>query len=223
MGKYLLFDADGTLYDFASSSRVALDKVMRKNGIAYTDGNHQLYEEGNKWCWEMYEKGKMSQEELKTERFRIFFDKLNLHQDPFVAGDDYVSFLAQEGIMIPGALDFLEAIKDRPKSIITNGIAKTQHGRFDRTNTNKYFDHIFISEEIGYQKPDKAFFDFVLNKIKRSANECLVIGDSEKSDIQGAVNANMDSVFISFDNKKSEKATYNVSSFGELLQLLDKI
>ena len=125
--------------------------------------------------------------------------------------------------MIPGALDFLEAIKDRPKSIITNGIAKTQHGRFDRTNTNKYFDHIFISEEIGYQKPDKAFFDFVLNKIKRSANECLVIGDSEKSDIQGAANANMDSVFISFDNKKSEKATYNVSSFGELLQLLDKI
>ena len=223
MEKYLLFDADGTLYDFASSSRIALEKVMNKNSIAYNDNTHKLYEIGNKWCWECYEKGTLTQEELKTKRFQLFFNKLGLHQDPFVAGEDYVSFLSKEGIMIPGAMELLEKLGNRPKSIITNGIAKTQHGRFDRTDTKTYFDYIFISQEMGLQKPDKAFFDSVLKTIGKRADQCIVIGDNEKSDIQGAINGGMDSIFISFDGKKSELATYNVSSYKELSDLLSTI
>lgn len=223
MSKYLLFDADGTLYDFAASADLSLRKVFNKNGIAYTEQTIELYEEGNKWCWESYEKGTLTQEELKTKRFQLMFDKLQLHQDAMMAGEDYVEFLAQEGIMIPGAIEFLEAIKHMDKAIITNGIAKTQHGRFEKTDTKKYFSHIFISQEMNKQKPDKAFFDEVLEKIGKKAEECLVIGDSEKSDIKGAVNAGIDSVFISFKGQKSDLATYNVSSFDELLSLINTL
>mgnify|MGYP004525925235 CR=1 FL=1 len=223
MKKYLLFDADGTLYDFAASARISLEKVFTKNGIAYTKENFELYESGNKWCWECYEKGTLTQEELKTKRFQLLFDKLKLHQSALISGEDYVENLSRAGIMIPGAVDFLEHIKDRDMSIITNGIAKTQHGRIDRTNTGKYFQHLFISQEMGLQKPDKAFFDEVLSVIGRKPEECLVIGDSDKSDIQGAINAGIDSVWINFDGKKSERATYSVSSYKELEELLERL
>ena len=223
MGKYLLFDADGTLYDFASSAQISLRKVFEKNSIAFTQENYELYEIGNKYCWECYEKGTLSQEDLKTKRFQLLFDRLSLHQSAFVAGEDYVQYLSEEGIMLPGALDFLEDIKDMDMAIVTNGIAKTQHGRFEKTDTKKYFKHIFISQEMRKQKPDKAFFDEVLNTIDKKPEECLVIGDSEKSDIKGAINAGIDSVYISFSGSKSDLATYNVSSYKELKDLISRL
>lgn len=223
MGKYLLFDADGTLYDFAASAAISLRKVFEKNSIAYTKENYDLYEVGNKYCWECYEKGTLTQEDLKTKRFQILFDRLSLHQDAFVAGEDYVQYLSEEGIMIPGALEFLENIKDKDMAIITNGIAKTQHGRFEKTGTKKYFKHIFISQEMRKQKPDKAFFDEVLDTIGKEPEECLVIGDSEKSDIKGAINAGIDSVYISFNGSRSDLATYNVSSYKELEDLIERL
>lgn len=223
MAKYLLFDADGTLYDFAASAEISLKKVFEKNGIAFTSENFEKYEIGNKYCWECYEKGTLTQEELKTKRFQLLFDLFSLNQSAFVAGEDYVQYLSEEGIMLPGALEFLEHTKDRDMAIITNGIAKTQHGRFEKTDTKKYFKHIFISQEMRKQKPDKAFFDEVLKTIGKKPEECLVIGDSEKSDIKGAVNANIDSVYISFNGSKSDLATYNVSSFEELEKLLSNL
>lgn len=218
--KYLLFDADQTLYDFQASADIALKKTMNTNSIAYTSGNIELYEIGNRWCWDSYEEGTLSMDELKTKRFQLFFDKISLHQDARSAGVYYMDQLAIEGIMLPGAIDFLERIKARRKSIITNGIAKVQIGRIDKTDTRKYFEHIFISEEIGSQKPHKEFFDHVLGTINKKPDECLVIGDSDKSDIQGAINAGIDSVYISFDGGRSKKATYNVSSYEELYELL---
>lgn len=223
MAKYLLFDADGTLYDFKATESVALKRVFENYGIPWTKEMFMLYEEGNHFCWDQYEKGLMSQEKLKGERFRILFDKLSIKSDAEEAGDLYVDYLSEAGIMIDGALDFLESIKDRKMAIITNGIAKTQHGRFNRTNTKRFFEEIFISQEMKVAKPDKAFFDHVLDVIKRKPEECIVIGDSEKSDIQGAINANIDSIFINFDGKVSEKATYSVSSYEELYELLKTI
>ena len=223
MAKYLLFDADGTLYDFKATESVALKRVFENYGIPWTREMFMLYEEGNRFCWDQYEKGLMSQEKLKGERFRILFDKLSIKGDAEEAGDLYVDYLAEAGIMIDGAINFLESIKDREMAIITNGIAKTQHGRFDRTNTKRFFKEIFISQEMRVAKPDKAFFDIVLDTIKKAPEECIVIGDSEKSDIQGAINANIDSIFINFDGKISEKATYSVSSYEDLFELLKTI
>ena len=223
MAKYLLFDADGTLYDFKATERIALRRVFEKNGIEWNKEMFDLYEVGNHFCWDSYEKGLMSQEKLKGERFRILFDNLGNTNDPEVAGDDYVDFLSEAGIMIEGAIDFLDSIKDRGKSIITNGIAKTQHGRIKTTDTRGYFDEIFISQEMRVAKPDKAFFDIVLERLGKTPEECIVIGDSEKSDILGAVNSGMESIFINFDGKKSEMATYSVSSYEELTKLIETI
>ena len=161
---------------------------------------------------------------LRSERLRRFFNLIGLKHDPVEAGEDYVRLLGNAGIMIDGAVDFLEKLSpDFHKYIITNGIADTQHMRFRGTDTEKYFDEIYISEELGVQKPEAEFFNLVLEDIGISRDRAIVIGDSEKSDIRGARNAGIESIFISFDGRTSDLADHSVSSYEELLALLDDI
>lgn len=220
MSKYLLFDADGTLYDFGATEKIVLKALFDRYNIPYSDENISLYHKANDYCWREYESGRMTQEHLKGYRFTRFLELLGLDLDGNKLGEDFITMLSENGIMIDGAVDFLESIKDMRKSMITNGIAKVQRGRITGTDTRDYFEHLFISEELHSNKPHKEYFDKVLDALKMSPNECLVIGDSENSDIQGAINAGIDSVYINFNGIRSDKATYSVSSFDELYKLL---
>ena len=224
MARHLLFDADGTLYDFAASERYALSRLFQDLSIPYTDDWITPYHEENSKCWSAFENGEMTMEELKGARFSLFFSRMNLPYDGNKAGRDYIKYLGQAGVLLPGAEAFIKTItKEYSASIITNGIAETQHKRFQRTDTEKYFKYIFISEELGVQKPDKRFFDIVLETLGIEKEEAIVIGDSEKSDIKGARNAGIESIFISFTGKDSELSDYSVHSFEELRNLIHRI
>ena len=217
--KYLLFDADNTLYDFNASEAAALRRMFSQYGIDIS--LLPIYHEENLKCWFLYEHGQMTLDTLETERFRRFLQRIGNDADPEEAGNSYSGFLAEEGIMLPGALELLGSLQGRYSlSIITNGIARIQHERFRRTDTEKYFDRIFISQEIGYAKPDRRFFGFVLRALSAEKEECLVIGDSLTSDIKGAADSGIDSVFISFSGKTSDEAAYSVKSYAELSALL---
>ena len=199
MPRHLLFDADGTLYDFKASEEYALSRLFASLDIPYTPKYIDIYHHENDICWHMFERGEMTIDELKSARFRMFFERMNLPYDAIKAGEDYTVFLGDAGFMLPGATEFIQRItKDYDASIITNGIAYTQHKRFQMTDTEKYFKNVFISEELGYQKPDKRFFDIVLSHLNLSPSDCIVIGDGQKSDIEGARNAGIESIFISF-------------------------
>lgn len=223
MAKYLLFDADGTLYDFGKTEKIALSTLFSRYDLAYSNDNIEAYHKANDYCWREYEKGLMTQAYLKGYRFTRFLKSIGSAIDGVKMGYDFLTLLAENGIMLDGAVDFLESINNRGKSMITNGIAVVQRGRINGTNTQGYFDNLFISEEMGVHKPNKDYFDMVLSELKMSPDECLVIGDSENSDIQGAINAGIDSVYISFTGLKSDKATYSVSSYEELYELLKTI
>ena len=217
--KYLLFDADNTLYDFSATEKAALSRLFRKYEIS--ENLLPVYHEGNRHCWKTYEEGGITLEELETERFRLFIEAIGRSDDPAIMGCDYSTMLGEEGIMIDGALETLEALKDRYSiSLITNGIAKVQKERIRRTGTARFYDRVFISQEIGYAKPDTRFFDYVLSELKASRDECLVIGDSLTSDIKGAKDSGIESVYISFKGDISSDATWSVSSYNELLRLL---
>ena len=222
--KHLLFDADGTLYDFKATEERALSSLFSDLSIPYDDEYIGLYHQANSGCWREYEEGILSMDRLRSERFRRFFSMIGRTDDPERAGEDYVLRLGNAGIMLPGAIDFIESIHGRfPMYIITNGIADTQHMRFRGTDTEKYFDGIFISEELGVQKPDPGFFRKVLEDIGTDKERAIVIGDSERSDIQGARNAGIESIFISFEGRRSEMADHNASSYAELSALIDDI
>ena len=218
--KYLLFDADNTLYDFSATEKLALSKVFEEFGIPAD--LLPVYHEGNRKCWEMYEKGEMTLEKLENERFHIFLKAIGSNEDPDLVGSAYSRYLGEAGIMIDGAIDLLERLeKEYHLCLITNGIANIQRERIRRTDTARFFRKIFISQEIGYAKPDKRFFDYVLTSLGTDKESCIVIGDSLTSDIQGALNAGIESVYISFDGKQSDKATWTVSSYDELVRLLE--
>ena len=218
--RYLLFDADNTLDDFSATEKAALNRLFGKYGISTS--LLPLYHAGNRECWERYEQGGLTLETLETERFRLFTEAAGLSYDAAAMGTDYSQMLGEAGIMIPGAISLLETLtKEYSLSLITNGIASVQKARIRGTDTGRFFDHVFISQEIGYAKPDSRFFSHVLSVLDTCPEQCLVIGDSLTSDIKGAANAGIDSVFISFDGKTSEEATWSVASYEELLKLLD--
>ena len=220
----LLFDADGTLYDFKATEDISLRKVFENYGIEYSTENLRIYHEKNSRLWELYEKGQVKQDVIKWKRFSDLFSALDLDYDGHEAGELYTDLLAENGIMIDGAVALLDKLYGKHKLyIITNGIAKTQHGRIDGTDTRKYYERIYISTEMGVQKPDKAFFDIVLSESGLDKKRSIVIGDSEKSDIKGALNAGLKSIFISFKGDESPLADYSVSSYDELLEYIDKL
>ena len=220
----LLFDLDGTLYDFKATERIALGVVFKHYGIEFNTENYELYEKGNHYLWDQYEKGGITQDYINTERFNMLFKALGINADGNEAGDMYVDNLAQNGILLPGALEFLNWLDTQKDSytsyIITNGIPKTQHGRLDNSGTGHFYRMVFISGEMGVQKPDIAFFNKVLSDAGITRESSIVIGDTEKSDIRGAVNAGIRSIYINFKGEKSEIANWSVGSFDELRSLL---
>ena len=218
---HLLFDADGTLYDFKASEDYALRKVFQNHSIPYTAENYGLYQIGNRDCWNKYENGLMKMSDLRSRRFSLFFEALGLDADGKEAGDDYTEYLGETGFLIPGAEEFIRKIYQLdPIYIVTNGIPSTQHRRIENSGMEGFFRKIYISDEIGVAKPDRRFFDHVLSDIGCSADEAIVIGDSEKSDILGARNAGIRSIFISFSGAVSKLADWSVSSYEELGRLL---
>ena len=220
----LLFDLDGTLYDFKATEKIALGVVFSHYGITFNEENFALYEKGNHYLWDQYEKGGITQDYINHERFNMLFKALGINADGIEAGEMYTDNLAKNGILLPGALEFLNWLDTQKESytsyIITNGIPKTQHGRLDNSNTRHFYRDIFISGEMGVQKPHKAFFDKVFLTAGITAEDSIVIGDTEKSDIQGAVNSGIRSIYINFNGEKSDLATWSVSSFDELKSLL---
>lgn len=220
----LLFDLDGTLYDFKATEKIALTIVLNTYGLENDRKTYDLYQEGNHYLWDEYEKGNISQSVINDRRFQMLFDRTGTKADGKEAGELYVEHLSRNGILLPGAkefLDWLAARKDLFKAyIITNGIPKTQHGRLRTSDTYGYYEKIFISGEMGTQKPDKAFFDQVLEQAAIEKEDSIVIGDTEKSDIQGAINAGIRSIYINFEGKRSDMANYSVSSYDELEKLL---
>lgn len=221
--KYLLFDADGTILDFRRTESVALERVFSSLNIPYIPENISKYKEINLKCWRLLEENKMTQKKLSEERFRLFLKEMERSDDPFEVGVLYTSLLSRNGYLIDGARNMLSSLENYKKSLITNGVIETQNRRIDSLDIRRYFERVFISEEIGVNKPDKRFFDCVLKLLKIERKDAVIIGDSIESDIMGGVNSGIDTIYLSFDGKRSEEATYNAKSYEELVDIIKRL
>ncbi len=222
----LLFDADNTLLDFDRTEYLAFVQSMSAFDLPISPTNFALYQAINHELWSDYEKGKVSRDFVVIERFKRFFNCLGIKLDAEQFEKFYQNNLANGAFCIPGAKALLSVLRPHfHLYIITNGVATTQRRRLETTELYTYLDGIFISEEIGAQKPDKAFFDIVIQKIGHvHPNECLIIGDSLSSDIAGGEYAGIDTCW--YNPKKQSKSTssiipsYCITSLSELYPLL---
>ncbi len=208
-GKYttVLFDADNTLLNFDKDENCALRKVMELYGVPVTEENIKTYVEINQGMWKALERGELTKPELKRTRFRKFFDAIGFETDAdvFEVNEKYLSLLGEGGNTLDGAVDLCRELKEEGYDlyIVTNGVANTQKNRLTRSGLLPYFTDIFVSETVGHQKPKKEYFDYVLSHIRETDKEKIIlVGDSLTSDIKGAMNAGLKSVWLNLKGQK---------------------
>lgn len=226
MRNKFLLDADETILDFVRSSRESLAHAMRALGLPYGDDFFSLYKAINDGVWKEYEQGKITKKQLIQVRFVRFLERIGVQADAQKLNAVYFETLSHTGYLLDGAAEFLRGLKERGKIfLITNGTPAAQYGRLESLGLRGFFDGIFVSDEIGYVKPDSRFFDYVLEKVCADKSECIVIGDSLSSDIAGAANAGILSVWYNPAGKPAGavKPDYTAKSYAEILALLDAL
>ena len=220
--KYLLLDADGTFLDFPPCEEIAVSHLLSYLNVEQSDFYHESWSKINKATWTLLEEGKITITELRTKRVKDFLEFHNINKDVESVKNLFEDKLSENGILFAGAYEFLSKLsQDYTLVLITNGISKVQHGRLKSSDTAAFFSSLFISEEIGYSKPDINYFKTVLETLGCRAEDCLVIGDSVAADIAGATKAGIDSLYLHLNTAKKEaECTYDASSYKAALDII---
>jgi 2-haloacid dehalogenase len=223
MYQIYLLDIDNTLLDFDATEVKSFHTLLNSYDIPYEEELFTQYKKINKNFWALLEQGKVDKDTVRTGRFIEFFGSLNLSYDAEEAERRYQSYLSDGADMMPNAKETLIRLKEAGKKIYSasNGVYETQVKRLKTAGLYDYFEEMFVSEKIGFEKPDRSFFDYCFDHIKDfDLEKTLMVGDSLTSDIQGAINSGIDSCF--YDPKgaiTAAKATHTISDLNELLSL----
>lgn len=227
-----LFDLDQTLLDFHASEHKALGIVLRANGLPFSDRIYQTFKACNKALWLELEKGQITRTELFITRFTDIIRQCGGNPeklDPLKMNDDFIRTMSVNGVLMEGALEFVERVKSSIDNariyILSNGATINARGRIASTGLNRYIDGLFVSEDLGVAKPSAAFFDICLKQLGVPKESCIMIGDSLTSDMLGAKNASLASVWFmpsgDIENAMREyEIDYCASSFAELYEIL---
>ena len=224
MKKILLFDADGTLFDFHAAEHDALHELMDFYHIQDKETALNTYHRINSALWKRIEEGTMTQSRLKIQRFEEFIEEMHLEAHAEEMAEVFMDKLSQGTHLIDYAYETLEKLhKNYDCHIITNGIARIQKERMSRSELRHFLKELFISEEMGVSKPDTRYFDFVKKKLKPEHDDVLiVIGDSLTSDIQGALQSNLKSIWYNPNHQKKPEWPID-AVIDDLRQLLETI
>ncbi len=221
----VLFDADNTLFDFDAAEAQALDLTLAEYGYPVDDKSRNCYLAVNRDLWARFDRGEVKREWLVVERFAALQRALGGHHDPAEMNTFYLARLAEAGCLLPGAEALCRALVPTcTLAIVTNGVASAQRGRFDRSPLKELIPWLFISEEVGYQKPQRQFFDAVLSAMSLPPSaRIVVVGDSLTADILGAVNAGLDSIWYNPNGLPGSPdivPTFEARSFDQVLHLI---
>jgi 2-haloacid dehalogenase len=219
--KILLFDLDDTLLDFKVNEADSLNKLFQQYGYTFSDELFQVYNTVNKQLWADYENGKIVLDDVLNSRFSQTMSLLEEVVDGKEWDDQYRELLGNGCQLIDGALELCQSLSASHRLfVVTNGITHTQIKRLKLSGLYEFFEDIFDSQSIGFQKPSKEFFDHVMNNIKGfCVDDALIIGDSLNTDIKGGILSGIDTCWI---NRKAQKfneeiqSTYMISSLAEL-------
>ena len=232
MHRNFLFDLDQTLLDFHASERRALEIVVTKNGLKFTDEVYDHFKAKNKSLWLELEKGTINRTELFTIRFNDLFDfcegdSTGLY--PLEVNADFIRTMSVNGVPMPGALEFVRKLREEIPGariyIASNGATINAQGRMASTGLDKLIEHLYISEDMGVNKPEKEFYDICLEGIGEPKETCIMIGDSLSSDMLGAKNAGLASVwFMPSGDVDAAVREYDIdycaSNYDELFEVL---
>ena len=221
----LLLDADNTLLDFSAGEKEALKQTFHKYGYLLNEEIAATYEGINVNLWRQYELGKMDRKTVIYSRFGLLFKEIGIEDDGIKFEDDYQELLGMQHSFMEDALQVVKYLYEKyDLYIVTNGVTATQLRRLKESNLDQYMKKIFVSEETGYQKPMKEYFDYCFNRIADfDPSRTMIIGDSLSSDMKGGNNAGISTCWFNplrLENHSDVKVDYEIQNFKELCELL---
>lgn len=222
----LLFDADETLFDFKMAEKQAFLKALEEYKLDVDkEESLKLYSQINKHIWEEFEKGEITADRLRVERFERFSKKIEIDFDAVSFSKAYAKFLGEGAYLFEDSVEVIDYLSKKYRlALITNGLKDVQKSRISRTPLKDYFQELIISDEIKISKPDPRIFDYALDKLEyKDRTKVLMIGDSLTSDMQGGVNAGIDTCWYNpnhLENKSGLNLTYEIHSLKELKEIL---
>lgn len=221
----ILLDADMTIWDFDASEKCALRDVTASLGLTLTPAMEAYYHQVNAEYWRRFDLKEVTREQLTAGRFADYIAYLGVNADPAEVNRRYEHALGKYSIMLPGALEMVQALAEKyPLYIVTNGLHNAQTGRFEKSPVKPYISGLFISQDMDCQKPEKAFYDKVFFAIGvTDPRRYIMVGDSLTSDIQGGINAGIDTIWYNPNHKPRNPnclPTYEAHSMDEILKIL---
>ncbi len=221
----VLLDADDTLLDFAASEAAALGDMLASCGLPDTPEVRRRYSEINTEHWKRLERGEITRAQLKVSRFRQFLQELGSDADPAACNDAYMARLGSYSILLPGAEDLCRRLAENHRLyIVTNGSTDVQKRRLGASAILPYIQKVYISEEIGAQKPTKAYFDEVFADLGDPPREDVIIfGDSQTSDMLGGKNAGITTCWFNPKGKApAGEWDYTVTRLEDFLPIVEE-
>ena len=227
MYKVILWDVDATLLNFEKAEEAGIRGCFAKYNLGEcTDEMLETYKKINRGYWQMMERGEIEKPVLLVKRFEDFLNAYGLDVSVAAGFNElYQILLGDTVVFFAHALETVLALKGKVlQCAVTNGTKVAQDRKLKNSGLDKEFDHIFISEVVGIEKPNKGFFDAVFAEIgEYSRDEVLIVGDSLTSDIQGGVNAGIKTCWFNpkgVENTSGLKPDFEIKDIGEVLEIV---
>ena len=228
MFEFLLLDLDDTILDFHKAEGIAIRKTFAHFGVDPTDAVVARYSVINKEHWARLERRELTREQVVVGRFAQLFHELGVAADATACARQYEHFLSQGHWFLPGAEEALAALSKKYRLfLVSNGTAIVQKGRLDSSGIRKYFEKIFVSQEIGANKPSLQYFDAVFAQIPGfDKTKAMIVGDSLSSDILGGINAGIATCWVNPSHAPANPkipADYEIERLAQLDKLLETL
>lgn len=228
MVKFVFFDLDDTILDFNKAERTAIKKTFKSYSIKTNKNILDLYSKINLNEWKRLEKKELTHEQVKVHRFEVFLKEINKNFNATEMTKNYEKNLAKEHFVIRGALSVIKSIyKDYRLFIVSNGLIDVQSERIKSAKIKKYFERIFVSQDIGFNKPEKEFFESCFNQIEGfNREEAVIIGDSLSSDIAGGKNVKIKTLWYNckgVTNRTDIIPDFEIKKLKEIKDILKRI
>ena len=222
--KHIFFDLDHTLWDFDKNSELAFERILNNYfpNIKVEDFI-AIYAPINQACWKLYQKDKITHQELRYKRLKDTFDilKQEISDNQIdVISDEYIEFLPDFNHLFDDAIEVLNFLYEKYQlHIITNGFAQVQYKKLNNSNIIHYFKTITNSELAGAKKPNPIIFEHALNVANAQKNESIMIGDCLDADVNGALDFGMEAIFFNPDQIEVAQSINQIANLAELKKL----
>lgn len=228
MIRFVFLDLDDTLLDFKKAEALAFERTAKQFGIAFSDEIGALYHRINAAQWAELERGTLTRDALRVRRFEILLETLGSDCDAKEVSRCYESNLGRGHFFLAGAEALLDELFGKYcLYLASNGLTSVQRSRIASADIARYFDAIFLSEQIGHAKPQKAFFDACFASIPDfDPAQAIILGDSLTSDILGGINAGIRTCWFNPNGKAVNGEIfpdYEIRTLDEFPKLLEKL